>query len=234
MLCVFLMVQVVLTLPVAVEFVTQPPSVMYPRLIHGGEMDWGMFDRSWVNDIRVFYDSNGFATEISGVNIPLYISAQVSGGDPVAFTFTNENIFYRDGQTALTLPLTMVSAWAIQEGDLAEIFDHLALHNRYFSSIVAPWILMMFMAFLISQVVIYFATVWLLGFWEKTSGSMTATERCKVCIFAAIPAALIAMVIGFILPLFHVFIFQFLMIYFAYKALKDYWNADNIRMREVI
>jgi len=245
-LCVFFMVQFLLTVPVAVAVFREPPSVMYPRM-HGGP-DWALFSREWADVIQVTADERGFAqglyTPAAGhenwhidtgsaaqgnltriVFAPRY-DAWADTSANYLFVFTPEYIFYRDARTALALPLHMVSAWAVQAGDLEEIFNHLALHNRYFSGVVAPMLAMVFIVFMFSQGVIYLAAVWLFGHWQKFSGYMTARERFSVCVFAAVPAGLISMAIGIFVPMLYAFLFPFIMLLFAYKALKEYWNAD--------
>jgi len=141
------------------------------------------------------------------------------------FAITPQFIFYRDINSQLIIPTTLVSAWALEEGDLREIFNHLALYNSYFSSIVAPVFLLVFVIMLAAQAVMLLAAVWLFGQWVKLSGTMTVRERFSVCTFASVPAGLISFAAGLFVPVIHVFIAQLLMIYFSYKAMKEYLSV---------
>jgi len=257
-LCVFLGLVSLLTIPVGIAIISDPPHIFYPR-IHGGP-DWDVFDRSWVDRIHVTEDERGFLDEIYWVPyeptrsyIPLrdlddalvftrYVSFMPRHDFPVEmegtvyqFIFTPEYIFFRDAHASLVIPINMVSAWALREGNLEEIFDHLALYNRYFSGIVAPTFIFLFATFLFSNAVMLAAAVWLFGWWQKTAGFLHWRERLAVCVFASIPAALLAFVLGLFLPVVHIFLFQFGMIYFAYKTLKEYFNEGaGYLAREVI
>lgn len=215
-LCVFLAVQVLLAVPIGITLLRDPPSVLYPR-VHGGP-DFALFDRNWADEIEVTEDANGFASDISPSEISVEYESHY-------FIITPEYIFYKDANASLAIPTNLVSAWALREGNLEEIFDHLALFNRYFSSIVAPLFLMIFVVFAASQGLICLAAVWLFGYWQMPLGYLNVRERFAVCTFASVPAGILGFAIGIFLPIFHIFLFQFGMIYFSYKAMKEYWNA---------
>jgi hypothetical protein len=150
------------------------------------------------------------------------------------FVITPQYIYYRDGNASLAVPVGLVSAWALQQGNLEEIFDHLALHNRYFSSIVAPAFLWIFIVFFVSQTVIILTTVWLFGYWQKILGNMNIRERFAVCTFASVPAGILAFAVGIFFPVFHIFLFQFGMIYFTYKSMKEFFNAQSRLVEQVL
>gem|GEM_PF-1484952 len=266
-LCVFLGVVSLLTVPVGVAVMRDPPHVFYAR-IHDGP-HWEDFDRSFAEAIHVTEDERGFIDgiyfemplrELGAANfigassarqpelqpsLTSYVSFAPRYNLPVLpedhgvvdfhFIISPEYIFFRDGNSSLAIPTRYVSAWALREGNLEEIFDHLALHNRYFSGIVAPIFILLFAIFLFSQVVILLAAVWMFGWWQKTSGFLSWRERLAVCVFACVPAALLAFVLGLFFPVVHVFLFQFGMIYFAYKTLKEYFNEGaGYLAREVV
>jgi len=167
--------------------------------------------------------------------VPRYDYIGWLGSVTYHFIISPEYIFYRDRNSLLAIPTNHVSAWALREGNLEEIFDHLALANRYFSGIIAPIFILLFVVFLFSQVALIVAAVWLFGWWQKTSGFLNWRARLAVCVFASVPAALISFALGLFFPLIHVFLFQFGMIYFAYKTLKEYFNeGSGYLAREVV
>jgi len=140
------------------------------------------------------------------------------------FAITPRYVFFRDSYSNLVTSTDMISAWALEEGDLREIFNHLALYNNYFTSVVAPVFLLVFAVMLSTQTVIMFAAVWLFGHWVKLSGTMSIKERFFVCTFASVPAGIISFAVGLFMPVIHVFVAQLLMIYFSYRAMKEYFN----------
>ena len=257
-LCVFFIVQSLVAMPVGISMLREEPAVFYPRM-HGGPF-FEFFDRTWNRWMVVEADENGFADNIiaaPGAEWPMTFDSfdydreqgyrvvlapafdtweamQIDGGGHhFLIAITPEYIFFRDANAHLAVPTQIVSAWAIQDMAVDELFNHLALYNRYISSIVAPVFLWVFVVFLIIQALIFVASVWLFGHWQKLSGNMTRRERFAICAFASIPAGLLAFAVGIFIPALHVLIFQLLMLYFTYKAMKEYWNADNVRNREL-
>jgi len=237
-----------MAVPAGITFLRDEPAVFYPRL-HGGPY-FNVFETNWGDFLQVSQDERGFTTSISplaGVSLPINLNTHddvhmmnyrimfVSGYDDwidegilvneFLFVISPEFIFYRDANSTLVIPTNVVSAWVLEQGDTGELFNHLALYNRYFTSIVAPVFLLTFVVFFISQAFIYLAAVWLFGHWQKLSFNMTIKERFAVCTFASIPAGILGFGIGIILPVFHILLFQFLMIWFSYKAMKEYINA---------
>jgi len=250
-LCVFLIVQSLVAMPVGISMLRDEPAVLYPRL-HGGP-HFEFFDRSWDEWINVEGDEHGFVGTVTaplGVEWPMafdtfdyereqayrivlasaYDAWEDEGVDVHHFliAITPEYIFFRDSNAHLVVSTGRVSAWSVEEMALEELFNHLALHNRYISGIVAPTFMFVFIVFLIMQTLIFIAAVWLFGHWQKLSGDMTRRERIAVCTFASVPAGLIAFAIGIFMPVIHVFIFQLLLLYFSYKAIKEFLNADNV------
>jgi len=236
---VFVAMQSLLSLPVLFEFFRTPPSDFYPR-IHGGPV-FELFDSSWASWIDLSEDEIGFAEEIrepEGAEWPVvligdshYHRVVITHGDDglafeesglFVFVVTPEYLFYLDGSTVLSVPVARIPAWAIEEMNHRELFNHLALANRYFSRMVMPVYLLIFAVFFISQLLICAAAVWLFGQWRKLYGKMTVRERFSVISFASVPAGLVGMFVGFAFPIIHIFIFQLLMIYISYKAMKEF------------
>jgi hypothetical protein len=229
----FAAVQCLLALPVSFIFLRTPPSELYPR-IHGGP-NFDYFDRSWAAQIIVHENARGFTDGIELVPQKLesgyghlvilansFEAWAYDGLSPYLFAVTPDYIFYRDAQSLLSVPVHLIPAWVFREMDFPELFNHLALYNHYFSAIAAPVFVLIFVVFFITQIMITAAAVWLFGQWQKLTAVMTAWDRFAICTFASIPAGLIGFVAGIALPVVHIFIFQLLMIYFAYKAMKEF------------
>jgi len=237
---VFIAMQSLLALPVLFDFVRTPPDVFYPR-IHGGP-DFELFDSSWASRIYVVEDEIGFIDHIDaplpGDQWPMiymdtspYHRVVLTTADesltfeePGLFVFvvTRDYFFYLDSRTMLSIPVARIPAWVIQEMNHRELFNHLTLANRYFTSTVMPIFLLIFIVFFLSQVLMTVAAVWLFGQWRKLMGKMTVKERFSVISFASVPAGLVGMLVGFVFPIVHILAFQLLMIYISYKAMKEF------------
>jgi len=228
-------------MPVAIAILRDPPAAFYPRL-HGGLPDLSAFPRHWMLWLEIEPDENGFTASVTPT-AGIYTLTGVGGYRvifaprfdewydygieryPFLLIISPEYVFYRDSNAHLAVPTRLVPAWVLEEGHVEELFNHLALYNRYFMGIVAPVFILVFVVFFITQAFIYIAAVWLFGHWQKLSGNMTIRERFAVCTFASVPAGAIGFAVGIFLPVFHIVIFQFLMIWFTYKAMKEYLNA---------
>ena len=215
----------------------EEPSTFFPR-IHGGPI-FEAFDLSWAGYLDIAGDEIGFIQDIA---TPQYVMTFDNNGHRVVlapafdawdaytysefiFAITPEYIFYHDDSAALFVPTRLVPVWVLEEMHLPELFNHLALYNRYFSSMVAPVFLVTFLAFFAMQVLIFVAMVWLFGHWQKLSGNMSIRERFQVCTFASVPAGILGFAMGIIMPVLHIFVFQMVLIYCTYKAMKEFWNA---------
>ena len=245
-LCVFIAVQSLITIPVGISMVRDSPDVFYPRIHDGPVFEY--FDSSWMEHISVSEDERGFVSLLTVLTDPddIFVFDTLDGvGNNYRvviandhnvfedeslskcnylFAITPQYVFFRDSYSNLVTSTDMISAWALKEGDLREIFNHLALYNNYFTSVVAPVFLLVFIVMLSTQTVIMFAAVWLFGHWVKLSGTMTIKERFSVCTFASVPAGIISFFVGLFIPVIHVFVAQLLMIYFSYRAMKEYFN----------
>jgi len=239
--------QCLLAIPVGVNMLRDEPAIFYPRM-HGGPY-FEFFNGTWVQEnILVEANDRGFVSSISepvGVTWPVsfgsydeerdkryFVIIASSFGDwedewfsahDYTLAISPEYIFYSDATAMLAVPTHLVGAQALEDMDLRELFNTLALYNRYFTSILAPAFAVTTLVHLATQVLIMAAAVLLFGQWQKLSGNMSIRERFSVCTFASVPANAIGFLIGFVLPM-HVFIAQLIMIYVAYKAMKEYWN----------
>jgi len=247
---VFLAIQSLLSVPVLFEFLRTPPDVFYPR-IHGGPV-FELFDSYWAPWIDVVEDEIGFTREIgapAGVEWPVILPGEaLAAGDALEsgdvthwivvstfdaefevsdtpgflFMITPEYVYYLDRNAMMAVPVNRIPAWVFNEMNLREMFNHLALYNRYFSVVVMPVFLLVFVVFFVSQLLICIAAIWLFGQWRKLSGKMTVRERFSVISFASVPAGIIGMFVGFAFPVIHILIFQLIMIYVSYKAMKEF------------
>jgi len=236
-----------IVMPVAMVMLRDEPAVFYSR-IHGGP-HFQYFDQGLAEFVLVGADEAGFTDSISapagvvwpvaldgydflGAGYRVLVAARFDGweeyganGHQFLIAITPEYVFFRDFGASLVVPTRLIPAWVIEEMDFAEMFNHLALFNRYFSSIVAPVFLLIFVAIFVMQTLFMLAAIWLFGHWVKLSGNMTVRERFAVCSFASLPAGMLAFAVGVFIPVVHVFIFQLFMIYFTYKAIKEFWGV---------
>lgn len=227
----FFALQCLLAIPIGIVFIRTPPSELYPRL-HGGP-DFDILEMIFEPSLIINADENGF---ISYLTIPNLL--EITAPDrlhrfiaaPNGFEYesgfllavTPYYIYYIDANAYLAVPVNLVPAWVLEQPDFRELFNHLALYNRYFSAIVAPVFLLVYVVVCVSNIIIFAAAVFLFGQWRKLTATLNAKEGFAVCTFAAVPAALAAFAFGLILPVAHIVVFQLLMIYFAYKALKEF------------
>ncbi|MDR2546542.1 MAG: hypothetical protein LBC96_03400 [Lachnospiraceae bacterium] len=238
-LCLFLLVQSLLVIPIGLLVLREEPSGFYPR-IHGGP-DLDHFDRAFLDYITIAADANGF---ISSLIVPqtlhfdsideeqeetyrVIVTAVMTNIEELQsdvdyiLVVTSDYLFYRDTNAVLGVPLSLVSAWALAQGDYRELFNHLALYNRYFASIVAPVLLLILLVIVVTQALMILAAAWLFGYLQRLSGNMTYAERVKVCVYATVPASFLGLVIGVVIPVVHIFAAQLIMIYIAYQAMKE-------------
>ena len=235
---VFLAVQSMLSLPVLFLFMRTPPAVFYPR-VHGGPY-FGAFCSQWADEVAIIEDEIGFTKilEIPNDEAASFIGTDsrhivrlaqldaegdvLNSGGGWLFVLTPHHIFYSDENTVMTVPVNLVPAWVLQEMNLAEVFNHLALYNSYFAGIVMPVFLLVFIVFFMSQAMLTVAAIWLFGQWRKFLGSMTVKERFSVITFASVPSGVLGAAAGFFLPVIHIFIFQLVTIYISYMAMKEF------------
>ena len=231
-LCIYFTITCLVSVPIGLMLIRDPPAVFYPR-IHGGP-DFNNFSRDWADNLTIISDENGFISDLEIIPsvfysydtkvLILYDYNYIPETEHYMFVITPEFLFYIDNNSFLGLPIYLLPAWVLEDMFIEEIFNHLALYNAYFTSIVAPVFLLVFIIFFVSQSLIMFAAVWLFGHWVKLSGNMSTLERFSVCTFSYVPAGLIGFVTGIFLPVLHIFIAQLVMIYISYKSIKEFWN----------
>jgi hypothetical protein len=238
--------QSLLPIPDAIRMLGTEPATFYSRMHDGPHFEY--FDHTWAQYMQVEADERGFVTTFavpSGaqafdtfdelrqaayrvVIAPHYQAWEDTGVEAYRYllAITPEYVFFRDPNSFLFVPTHFAGAWVLEAMDIRELFNHLALYNRYFTSMVAPAFIPVYLVYFITQVMVMIAAVWLFGYWTKLSGNMSIKERFAVCTFAMVPANIIAFAIG-LLPMMamHGFIAQLIMIYVSYKAMKEYWNA---------
>jgi len=200
--------------------IMQPAGVEWPLIYESVAVYSEVYEVYLEDAYRV---TGGVSGVVHGVVVAdMYDQLEIPDTVQVLLMFTPGYIFYVDSNMMLTIPVTRVPAWVLEEMHVRELFNHLAIYNRYFSGIVMPVFLLVFIVFFISQLLIVLAAIWLFGQWRKLHGKMTVRERFSVITFASVPAVLVGMVIGFAFPIFHILIFQLLMIYISYKAMKEF------------
>jgi hypothetical protein len=133
---------------------------------------------------------------------------------------TPDVIIFRHGETVLAAPLEFFPESDFFEGNVKEIFDRLALLNNYYRDMLMPIVLLIFLmsAFMLLSLSGIIAVM--MGLGRKMVHALPLGKRLRV--FAAcfwLPAVPTA-VIGFLLPVFHLFIFQITLGLLAWRVQK--------------
>lgn len=245
LLC-FFSVQILLFIPTAYSMLKTAPYEMYARIHGGPAMDgfanvgeWnvsvGETADGFVSFIRIEEDTwlstepeasentTGISTSVYAVHLSPQNDGLPGEDEPADYVFgiTPAYAYYRDANAELVIPVEQIPAWVFKEKDLNELFNYLALNNQYFTRVLLPLILFMLLVYMIGQIVFYWAIAWLFGLMRKVSTYMTFRERFVVCVYASLPALPFGLLFGFIAPVMNIFAFELVVLYVAYKMLKD-------------
>ena len=85
-----------------------------------------------------------------------------------------------------------------------------------------PFTVIVCIGFMLMSFAFYWVMIILFGQMRKTEVYITAKERFIICVYASLLVFPIGLIVGFLIPLFHFFIFQLLVIYISYKIIKVY------------
>jgi hypothetical protein len=149
----------------------------------------------------------------------------VASFDEMQFTvdITGEYVSYTDAYSSVAMPAGIIPAEVTDSPpDYKEIYNYLALYNGYFIKVLLPVTLVAGAVLFLSQAMLYFCACWLYGLTRKMTTYMTMAERFTVCVYASLPALFPGVVLGFFVPVFHLFIFELIMLFTAYKVLEVY------------
>jgi hypothetical protein len=140
----------------------------------------------------------------------------------VSMVFTEGTLSFNGEHLQMAMPLDIVPDWVIQERDMKEMFNYLFLYNRYFTDLLLPVMLFIAAGFFITQILFYVCVSWMFGQTRLMTTYMTMKERLVICVYASLIAMFPGMLVGFIMPVLHILIFEVIVIYVAYKVSQEY------------
>ncbi|MDR2590556.1 MAG: hypothetical protein LBC71_06195 [Oscillospiraceae bacterium] len=135
--------------------------------------------------------------------------------DIVIFNDTN------DGRnTKLSAPLEYFPESDFIEGNAEDIFDRLALLNNYYTGMLLPVILLISTIASTTLLSLSGMLAGMMGLGRKMTHKLSMTKRLRVFAVCFWLPAIPATIIGFILPVFHLFIYQLMLGYLAWRVQK--------------
>ncbi len=158
---------------------------------------------------------------------PYDMHARLNGAasfDEMQFTvdITGDYVSYTDAHSGMAMPSGIIPEDVTGGRDYKEIYNCLALYKGYYARVLLPICMAAGAVLFVSQLMLYVCACWLYGLTRKMTTYMTMPQRFAVCVYASLPAVLPGVVIGFFMPVFHLFIFQLVMLFTAYKVLEVY------------
>ena len=129
-------------------------------------------------------------------------------------------LVYRFEDTVLAAPLEHFPASDFDNGDYNEIFDRLALLNNYYRDMLLPVILYLSVMCTVMLISLSGLLAGLLGLGRKMTHSLSFGKKLRVFAVCAWLPAIPSALLGFFLPVFHLFIYQIALGYFAWQTQK--------------
>lgn len=137
-----------------------------------------------------------------------------------ALGLSGEYFFYADATSRLLLPVTMLPSWVIEERDWLEAFNYLALHNSYYPAFLFPTFALCVGIMVVWLAIFYFGIGFVMSWGRLLTHKLPFAGRMKIMVFSSTAPAIICFVLGFLIPIFHVLVFQVAVIYLAYMSQK--------------
>jgi len=153
---------------------------------------------------------------------PYEISARFSNFEinPSNFDIVDGYVVYQHEDTVLAAPAEYFPQSDFDRGDYNEIFDRLALLNNYYIDMLLPIILLMSLMFTLMLISISGMLAGVMGLGRKMDHALPFGKRLRVFAVCSWLPAIPAFLVGFIIPIFHVLIYQLALIYLAWKVQK--------------
>jgi len=139
---------------------------------------------------------------------------------PANFDIVDGYVVYSHGDTVLVAPAEYFPQSDFDRGDYNEIFDRLALLNNYYTDMLMPIMLLMSLMFTLMLITISGMLAGVMGLGRKMEHALPFGKRLRVFAVCSWLPAIPALLVGFIIPIFHVFIYQLALIYLAWKVQK--------------
>ncbi|MCL2663782.1 MAG: hypothetical protein FWE83_10740 [Oscillospiraceae bacterium] len=143
------------------------------------------------------------------------MSSFVISGDEVIFTDTAEG-----RSLTLTAPLEFFPESDFANENAGEIFDRLALLNNYYSSMLLPIMLLIFLISSVSLLSLSGMIAGMMGIGRIMTHALPISKRLRIFAVCFWLPALPSAVVGFILPVFHLLIFQLIVGFLAWRVQK--------------
>ena len=131
-----------------------------------------------------------------------------------------EEIIFSHGGNVLAARTSFMPVWAFEENNFFEIFDRLALVNRYYRDFFLPAFLMLSAMCAAATVSLSVMTAALVGLGRKFTHVLSMRRRLRAFASCAWLPAVAAAAFGFAFPVFHFFVYQLALIYLAWQTQK--------------
>ena len=141
-----------------------------------------------------------------------------------SFEISGDEITFRDTSdgrgTTLTASLEFFPESDFINENAGEIFDRLALLNNYYSTMLLPIMLLIFLISSVSLLSLSGMLAGIMGIGRIMTNSLSIGKRLRVFAVCFWIPALPSAVVGFILPVFHLLIFQLIIGLLAWRVQK--------------
>ena len=153
---------------------------------------------------------------------PYEIAGRFSNFDITSsnFEIVDDYVVYRHEDTVLAAPAEYFPQSDFDRDDYNEIFDRLALLNNYYTDMLLPIMLLMSLMFTMMLLSISGMLAGVMGLGRKMDHALPFGKRLRVFAVCSWLPAIPAFLVGFIIPIFHVLIYQLALIYLAWKVQK--------------
>jgi hypothetical protein len=151
---------------------------------------------------------------------PAELFGRFYGFSEQALTVTDAEVVYRDENAVLAASREYFPESELAGGDAGEIFDRLALLNNYYRDFFLPVFALLSGMSLLGIVALTGMLAGLMGLGRKLTHRLTLRQKFRVFAASSWLPALIALIPGFFLPVFHMILFQLLMTALAWQTQK--------------
>lgn len=251
LICMFLIIQILVSLPLAINLIKNPPSVSYTHT-HGGPV-FSNFSNIWAGGVIFTSDESGFVRSMYMIDAAHFYDGNFLGRIYETYDAERDRTYVVEVApffSALIIegtPLGMADyAFAITPEYIFFRDAHSSLfaptsriptvvlenmdYEELFNHIVRYnnyFVRVLAPIYLQTTLIFFLLQIVLYAIiiwlqWKKLSDNMTLAESFAVCAVSSVPAGVSAFIFGLILPVTHIMFFQLLMIYFSYKTTRNY------------
>jgi len=230
---------VLLILPIMILILRSPPHELFGRY-YG--VDFSIFegfapeehdiaiqsdDAGFITSVRVGPDADGLVVVTPGGGVLALFKniedmeglPEEAGGKPV-FGISDEFFFFADKGTQLLTPVGSLPRTVLDEWNVRELFNYLALNNSWFSRFMFPAMLLVVAIAIFMVLGFYLIIAAIFGMTRIMSHKMPMGKRVRALMVCSYPSAILSCLVGFIMPVMHLFVFQLLLIFIAFGVSK--------------